>query len=350
MTRDRRPSGGLGPLPGAADRSRPHPRHAPGRGRGGGVRLPSLPPPAPREVPARARQARARPAAARGGLRAVPLPLQPARRGEDRVRAGVRSQGVGALPAAALDLVRRGDLRHPEPRERGHAARLARPQRGDPRQPAAGLRLHRPDGGRRPGPRGLLPRARPGPRARRPRALRPRASACPRSIRPAPRASIPRSGRPSASTRWSRGTRWSTCAPPCRWCSSCWGPPTRARCSATRPGSSACSTTTRRWRSSGSRARGPSPSPATWPRSRHAQGEEVAVEAGPGGASRAPARLAPRAWPRPARPRRLRGLVRALARRARGPRPATPARGDPGAGWRRPLPDRPVAGLAVMQP
>ena len=145
---ERRASRDLRPLPGVPDRLRPHPGHAPGRGPRGGLRLPPVPPAAPREVPARAPQARARSPAARGGVRAVPLPLQPARRREDRVRARVGSQGVGALPAAALDLVRRVDLRRPEPGERGHAPRLARPQRRDARQPAARLRLHRPDRGR----------------------------------------------------------------------------------------------------------------------------------------------------------------------------------------------------------
>src|SRR4029077_20804640 len=105
LTVVRWPPGRLGPLPGPPDRPGPPPGHATGRGPGRGARVPALPAPAPREVPPRARQARPRPPASRGRLRAVPLPLQPGRRGEDRVRARVRSQGLGALPAASLDLV-----------------------------------------------------------------------------------------------------------------------------------------------------------------------------------------------------------------------------------------------------
>jgi len=67
-----------------------------------------------------------------------------------------RPQGLGALSTPALDLGRLGDLRYPEPGERGHAPRLARSQRRHPRQSPAGLRLHRPDRGRASGSRGLL--------------------------------------------------------------------------------------------------------------------------------------------------------------------------------------------------
>ncbi len=75
--------------------------------------LAHFPPPASGEVSSRPCEARPRPPAGRGRLRAVPLFLQRAGRREDRIRRGIGKEGMGALSAAALDLAGHRDLRHP---------------------------------------------------------------------------------------------------------------------------------------------------------------------------------------------------------------------------------------------
>ena len=93
------------------------------RGRGG---VPNLPAAATGALPSRIEEARPRPASACGGVRPISLSVEPGRRREGRVCLRERHQGLGALSAAALDLVRHRDLRHPVGSIAGDAARMAR--------------------------------------------------------------------------------------------------------------------------------------------------------------------------------------------------------------------------------
>ena len=93
------------------------------RRRGG---VPHLPAAATGALSSRIEEARPRPASACGGVRPVSLSVEPGRRREGRVCLRERQQGLGALSAAALDLVRHRDLRHPLGSVAGDAARMAR--------------------------------------------------------------------------------------------------------------------------------------------------------------------------------------------------------------------------------
>ena len=163
-------------------------------------------------------------ASACGGVRAVSLSLEPGRRREGRVCLRERQQGLGALSAAALDLVGHRDLRHPVGSFAGDAARMARQQRRRARQSAARLRLHRADRRRPAGAGRLLQGVGPRSRARGAAAVLARRDAVRRS-RPISRRACPTTrGRRSGCRRSFATMRWNTSPRLCRRRSAVLGP------------------------------------------------------------------------------------------------------------------------------